>query len=163
MGNEITYFFHFYYFVDFDKELKKQLPRDEKEREERKRERQSEEPVHLTYYDTSVSKVIRLLQMNDRQSELGVRRERRNSGSGDVLLVERHLDDDLRDVVDPDPNDIEFQNQRLTHGDLTKDEKKRWKRRYKGEAVFMVGRSSYFITLKYICNRIAAQIETYYR
>ena len=130
--------------VDFDKDLKKQLPRDEKEREERKRERQSEEAVHLSYYDTSISKVIRLLKMNDRQSELGVKRERRNSGTGDVLLVERHLDDDLKDVVDPDPNDIEFQNQRLTHGDLTKDEKKRWKRRYKGEAVFMVGRKKLF-------------------
>ena len=144
MGNEINYFFTFSISLDFDKDLKKQLPRDEKEREERKRERQSEEPVHLTYYDTSVSKVIRLLQMNDRQSELGVKRERKNSGSGDVLLVERHLDDDLRDVVDPDPNDIEFQNKRLKHGELTKEEKKRWKRRYKGEAVFMVGRKKLF-------------------
>ena len=144
MRNEFTYFLTFTISVDFDKDLKKQLPRDEKEREERKRERQSEEAVHLTYYDTSISKVIRLLKMNDRQSELGVKRERRNSGTGDVLLVERHLDDDLKDVVDPDPNDIEFQNQRLTHGDLTKDEKKRWKRRYKGEAVFMVGREKLF-------------------
>ena len=144
MENEINYFFTFSISLDFDKDLKKQLPRDEKEREERKRERQSEEPVHLTYYDTSVSKIIRLLQMNDRQSELGVKRERRNSGSGDVLLVERHLDDDLRDVVDPDPNDIEFQSKRLKHGELTKEEKKRWKRRYKGEAVFMVGRKKLF-------------------
>ena len=144
MGNEITYFSTFTISVDFDKDLKKQLPRDKKEREERKRERQSKEAVNLTYYDTSIFKVIRLLRTNDRQSELDVKRERRDSGTGDVLLVERHLDDDLRDVVDPDPNDIEFQNKRLKHGDLTKEEKKRWKRRYKGEAVFMVGRKKLF-------------------
>ena len=83
--------------------------------------------------------MIRLLRMNDRQSELDiVKRERRESENGDVILVERHEDEDLKDVTDPDPNDIEFQNQRLSHGELTKDEKKRWKRRYKGEAVFMV-------------------------
>ena len=83
--------------------------------------------------------MIRLLRMNDRQSELDVvKRERRESENGDVILVERHEDEDLKDFTDPDQEDIEFQNQRLKHGELTKDEKKRWKRRYKGEAVFMV-------------------------
>ena len=84
--------------------------------------------------DFSVSKVIQLLRMNDRQSELEIKKERTEA----VILVERHADEDLMDVVDPDPNDIEFQESRLKIGDLTKDEKKRWKRRYKGEAVFMV-------------------------
>ena len=159
MGNEIIYFCTFSISLDFDKDLKKQLPRDKKEREERKRERQSKEAVNLTYYDTSIFKAIRLLRMNDRQSELEAERERRDSGTGDVLLVERHLDDDLRDVVDPDPNDIEFQSKRLKQGELTKKEKKRWKRRYKGEAVFMVGRIKLFHYSKIPMQKIA-QIET---
>ena len=58
--------------------------------------------------------------------------------SSDVILVERHKDDDIKDLQDPDPEDIEFQMNRLSQGELTKEEKKRWKRRYRGEAVFMV-------------------------
>ena len=58
--------------------------------------------------------------------------------SSDVILVERHTDDDIKDLQDPDPEDIEFQMSRLQNGELTKEEKKRWKRRYRGEAVFMV-------------------------
>ena len=52
--------------------------------------------------------------------------------------MERHTDDDLKDLQDPDPEDIEFQMNRLSQGELTKEEKKRWRRRYRGEAVFMV-------------------------
>ena len=58
--------------------------------------------------------------------------------SSDVILVERHIDDDLKNLEDPDPEDVEFQMSRLQNGELTKEEKKRWKRRYRGEAVFMV-------------------------
>ena len=77
--------------------------------------------------------------MNDRTSELDdIKRERRDSDNAAVVLVERHIDDDLKDHVDPDPDDINFQDARLREGELTKDEKKRWKRRYRGEAVFMV-------------------------
>ena len=90
--------------------------------------------------------------MADRQLDLdAVKRERRDSENGEVILVERHVDEDLKDVDDPDPNDIEFQNQRLSHGELTKEEKKRWKRRYKGEAVFMVRK---ILTLNFIFNDI---------
>ena len=89
--------------------------------------------------DYSITKVIRHLKMNNRESELGdIKRERRDSDNSAVVLVERHIDDDLKDHVDPDPDDIEFQDARLREGELTKDEKKRWKRRYRGEAVFMV-------------------------
>ena len=135
MHIKIIYYCESILTLDFNRDFRRCLPRDEQEREQRK----SEPPPEPVKVDWSISKVIRLLRMNDRQSELDVvKRERRESENGDVILVERHDDDDLKDVTDPDPDDIEFQNQRLSHGELTKDEKKRWKRRYKGEAVFMV-------------------------
>ena len=130
---KVVFIIFFIFLTDFNKDFKKCLPKDDKEKEERKSEPQT--PVKI---DFSVSKVIRLLRMKDRESELDIKKEKTGSRNGDVILVERHADDDLKDVVDPDPNDIEFQESRLKIGDLTKDEKKRWKRRYRGEAVFMV-------------------------
>ena len=110
--------------------------------EDEKKERQENPPAPVKI-DYSITKVIRILQMSDRKSDLddrdNKREKRRDSESkSEVILVERHIDEDLKDHVDPDPDDIEFQDARLREGELTKEEKKRWKRRYKGEAVFMV-------------------------
>ena len=123
------------------------MPKEELTEEERQ-ERQANASSGVKV-DYSITKVIRILKM-DRQSDVDDRRsrenrDRRDSGRGSkVLLVERHTDDDdLRDHVEPNPEDEAFQMQRLEFGELTKDEKKRWKRRYKGEAVFMVRTQAY--------------------
>ena len=139
------YFFHIQCFLSKDfnggfkdsREFRKTLPRHELTEEEKEEKRQNQpSPVRMDY---SITKVIRHLKMNDRQSELDViKRERRDSDNSAVVLVERHIDDDLIGHVEPDPDDINFQEARLREGELTKEEKKRWKRRYRGEAVFMV-------------------------
>ena len=129
-------------FSDFSPDFRKNLP--EKELTEEERQQRQANASSGVKVDYSISKLIRNLKM-DRQSDVDDRRsresrDRRDSGRGSkVLLVERHTDDDdLRDHVEPNPEDEAFQMQRLEFGELTKDEKKRWKRRYKGEAVFML-------------------------
>ena len=95
-------------------------------------------PVKIDY---SMSAVLRLIMVdNGIKSDPDVpdNKSADKCRSSDVILVERHKDDDLKDLQDPDPEDIEFQMSRLSQGELTKEEKKRWKRRYRGEAVFMV-------------------------
>ena len=110
--------------------------------EEEKKERQENPPINNppVKVDYSITNVIRILKMSDKQpdrDDRDIKREKRRD-SDEVILVERHIDEDLKDHVDPNPDDIEFQDARLREGELTKEEKKRWKRRYKGEAVFMV-------------------------
>ena len=127
------------FIVDCSREFRKTLPREELTEEEKK-EKQANAPTPVKI-DYSITKVIRILKMNDRQSDLDVReikKEGRSSRGSDTILVERHIDDELKDHVDPDPDDAEFQAKRLSQGELTKDEIKRWKRRYRGEAVFVV-------------------------
>ena len=131
----------FILFLDWSREFRKTLPREELTEEEKLEIRQKQDPPVKPDY--SITKVIRHLKMNDGQSDLDARPIKRERGrdslsDSEVLLVERNVDDDLKDHVDPDPDDLDFQEARLSQGELTKDEKKRWKRRYKGEAVYMV-------------------------
>ena len=122
------------------REFRKNLPREERTEEERQAAMANPQPpVRVDY---SITKVINLLKEDrqyDSDSSRGERsKEVKGERDSDVTLVERHADDDLKDHEEPDPNDIVYQNDRMRFGDLTREEKKRWKRRYKGEAVFMV-------------------------
>ena len=108
--------------------------------EEQKQEKINNPPTPVKI-DYSMSAVLRTLQVNNSiKSDPDVldNKSEDKRRSSDVILVERHTDDDIKNLQDPDPEDIEFQMSRLQNGELTKEEKKRWKRRYRGEAVFMV-------------------------
>ena len=108
------------------------------EAQKQEKARNPPKPVKIDY---SMSAVLRILQCdNTIKSDPDVpdNKSADKRRSSDVILVERHTDDDLKDLQDPDPEDIEFQMNRLSQGELTKEEKKRWRRRYRGEAVFMV-------------------------
>ena len=108
--------------------------------EEQKQEKIKNPPTPVKI-DYSMSAVLRTLQVNNSiksDPDVPDNKSEDKRRSSDVILVERHTDDDLKDLQDPDPEDIEFQMNRLSQGELTKEEKKRWRRRYRGEAVFMV-------------------------
>ena len=120
-------------------EFRKKLP-EEPLTEEQKQEKRLNPPTPVKI-DYSMSAVLRLIQLDNgikSDPDIPDNKSVDKGRSSDVILVERHIDDDLKDFQDPDPEDIEFQMNRLTKGELTKEEKKRWKRRYRGEAVFMV-------------------------
>ena len=120
-------------------EFRKKLP-EEPLTEEQKQEKILNPPTPVKI-DYSMSAVLRLIMVdNGIKSDPDVpdNKSADKCRSSDVILVERHKDDDIKDLQDPDPEDIEFQMSRLSQGELTKEEKKRWKRRYRGEAVFMV-------------------------
>ena len=125
--------------IDLNDEFRNKLP-EELLTEEQKQEKILNPPTPIKI-DYSMSAVLRTLQCdNTIKSDPDVpdNKSADKRRSSDVILVERHTDDDLKDLQDPDPEDIEFQMNRLSQGELTKEEKKRWKRRYRGEAVFMV-------------------------
>ena len=125
--------------IDLNDEFRNKLP-EELLTEEQKQEKILNPPTPIKI-DYSMSAVLRTLQCdNTIKSDPDVpdNKSADKRRSSDVILVERHTDDDLKDLQDPDPEDIEFQMSRLQNGELTKEEKKRWKRRYRGEAVFMV-------------------------
>ena len=125
--------------IDFNDEFRNKLP-EELLTEEQKKQKLLNPPTPIKI-DYSMSAVLRTLQCdNTIKSDPDVpdNKSADKRRSSDVILVERHTDDDLKDLQDPDPEDIEFQMNRLSQGELTKEEKKRWKRRYRGEAVFMV-------------------------
>ena len=125
--------------IDLNDEFRNKLP-EELLTEEQKQEKILNPPTPIKI-DYSMSAVLRTLQCdNTIKSDPDVpdNKSADKRRSSDVILVERHTDDDLKDLQDPDPEDIEFQMSRLSQGELTKEEKKRWKRRYRGEAVFMV-------------------------
>ena len=108
------------------------------EAQKQEKARNPPKPVKIDY---SMSAVLRILQCDNTiksDPDIPDNKSADKRRSSDVILVERHTDDDLKDLQDPDPEDIEFQMNRLSQGELTKEEKKRWKRRYRGEAVFMV-------------------------
>ena len=121
------------------KDLRRKLPK-EPLTEEQKQEKIKNPPTPVKI-DYSMSAVLRTLQVNNSiksDPDVPDNKSEDKRRSSDVILVERHKDDDIKDLQDPDPEDIEFQMNRLSQGELTKEEKKRWKRRYRGEAVFMV-------------------------
>ena len=124
--------------IDLSHEFREKLP-EVLLTEEQKQEKVLNPPTPVKI-DYSMSAVLRTLQNNSIKSDPDVpdNKSADKRGSSDVILVERHTDDDIKDLQDPDPEDIEFQMSRLQNGELTKEEKKRWKRRYRGEAVFMV-------------------------
>ena len=125
--------------IDLNDEFRNKLP-EELLTEEQKQEKILNPPTPIKI-DYSMSAVLRTLQCdNTIKSDPDVpdNKSADKRRSSDVILVERHTDDDLKDLQDPDPEDIEFQMNRLSQGELTKEEKKRWRRRYRGEAVFMV-------------------------
>ena len=125
--------------IDLNDEFRNKLP-EELLTEEQKQEKILNPPTPIKI-DYSMSAVLRALQCdNNIKSDPDVpdNKSADKRRSSDVILVERHTDDDLKDLQDPDPEDIEFQMNRLSQGELTKEEKKRWRRRYRGEAVFMV-------------------------
>ena len=125
--------------IDLNDEFRNKLPK-ELLTEEQKQEKILNPPTPIKI-DYSMSAVLRTLQCdNTIKSDPDVpdNKSADKRRSSDVILVERHTDDDLKDLQDPDPEDIEFQMNRLSQGELTKEEKKRWRRRYRGEAVFMV-------------------------
>ena len=108
------------------------------EAQKQEKARNPPKPVKIDY---SMSAVLRILQCDNTiksDPDIPDNKSADKRRSSDVILVERHTDDDLKDLQDPDPEDIEFQMNRLSQGELTKEEKKRWRRRYRGEAVFMV-------------------------
>ena len=120
-------------------EFRNKLP-EERLTEEQKQEKILNPPTPIKI-DYSMSAVLRTLQVDNTikpDPDVPNNKSADKRSSSDVILVERHTDDDLKDLQDPDPEDIEFQMSRLKNGELTKEEKKRWKRRYRGEAVFMV-------------------------
>ena len=120
-------------------EFRRKLP-EERLTEEQKQEKLLNPPTPVKI-DYSMSAVLRNLQVDNNiksDPDASDNKSADKRRSSDVILVERHTDDDLKDLQDPDPEDIEFQMNRLSQGELTKEEKKRWKRRYRGEAVFMV-------------------------
>ena len=126
-------------FIDFNDEFRRKLPK-EPLTEEQKQEKIKNPPTPVKI-DYSMSAVLRTLQVNNgikSDPDVPDNKSEDKRRSSDVILVERHKDDDIKDLQDPDPEDIEFQMNRLSQGELTKEEKKRWKRRYRGEAVFMV-------------------------
>ena len=126
-------------FIDFNDEFRRKLPK-EPLTEEQKLEKLRNPPTPVKI-DYSMSAVLRTLQVNNgikSDPDVPDNKSEDKRRSSDVILVERHKDDDIKDLQDPDPEDIEFQMNRLSQGELTKEEKKRWKRRYRGEAVFMV-------------------------
>ena len=125
--------------IDFNDEFRRKLPK-EPLTEEQKKEKIKNPPTPVKI-DYSMSAVLRTLQVNNSiksDPDVPDNKSEDKRRSSDVILVERHKDDDIKDLQDPDPEDIEFQMNRLSQGELTKEEKKRWKRRYRGEAVFMV-------------------------
>ena len=120
-------------------EFRNKLP-EELLTEEQKQEKKTNQPTPIKI-DYSMSAVLRTLQCDNTiksDPDIPDNKSADKRRSSDVILVERHTDDDLKDLQDPDPEDIEFQMNRLSQGELTKEEKKRWRRRYRGEAVFMV-------------------------
>ena len=128
-----------HHYIDLNDEFRNKLP-EERLTEEQKQEKILNPPTPIKI-DYSMSAVLRTLQCdNTIKSDPDVpdNKSADKRRSSDVILVERHTDDDLKDLQDPDPEDIEFQMNRLSQGELTKEEKKRWRRRYRGEAVFMV-------------------------
>ena len=135
MKNSFSVYFLFY-FLDWSREFRKTLPREELTEEEKLEIRQKQDPPVKPDY--SITKAIRHFKSDLDARPIKRERGRDSLSDSEVLLVERNVDDDLKDHVDPDPDDLDFQEARLSQGELTKDEKKRWKRRYKGEAVYMV-------------------------
>ena len=120
-------------------EFRRKLP-EERLTEEQKQEKLLNPPTPVKI-DYSMSAVLRNLQVDNNiksDPDASDNKSADKRRSSDVILVERHTDDDIKDLQDPDPEDIEFQMSRLQNGELTKEEKKRWRRRYRGEAVFMV-------------------------
>ena len=120
-------------------EFRRKLP-EERLTEEQRQEKLLNPPTPVKI-DYSMSAVLRNLQVDNNiksDPDASDNKSADKRRSSDVILVERHTDDDIKDLQDPDPEDIEFQMSRLQNGELTKEEKKRWKRRYRGEAVFMV-------------------------
>ena len=125
--------------IDLNGEFRNKLP-EELLTEEQKQEKKTNQPTPIKI-DYSMSAVLRTLQCDNTiksDPDIPDNKSADKRRSSDVILVERHTDDDLKDLQDPDPEDIEFQMNRLSQGELTKEEKKRWRRRYRGEAVFMV-------------------------
>ena len=125
--------------IDLNDEFRNKLP-EEPLTEDQKQEKIRNPPTPIKI-DYSMSAVLRTLQVDNTikpDPDVPNNKSADKRSSSDVILVERHTDDDLKDLQDPDPEDIEFQMSRLKNGELTKEEKKRWKRRYRGETVFMV-------------------------